>query len=383
MASSDGDSWDWESGEPEEGEYDRDELRVQGGWVPPEQRAWRHPSETGAWARAPRRLPSGRRARWATALVGAGTAAVLVGGGLMLATKSQAPAPSITLGSPPVASTRSVVRLTVERRGIPAYGCGVVVARGGLVATDATLLRGATRIVATTARGRRERARVLALDPTSDVGLVRVAANLPVARFVDWSALQPGSGAVELAVATRSTGGTWSTWQDETIASIGDPVGSGPGSGMVSVVAATPTGTRPDGAVLLERDGAVVGLLDRAGVSAEGRGAVYLPGEFVSDVARELAAHGGQIHHGWLGIEGSDSGGSPRGALVTEVNTGGPSSGHLQPGDVITAIDGRRVRSMADLRSRLYLLAPGASVVLTVRRSGASETVQLVLGASP
>lgn len=307
---------------------------------------------------------------------------MLVAGGLLLATKSQAPAPSRTVSSPPAASTRSVVRLTAKRPGGPAYGCGVVVDRGGLVATNATLLSGATGVVATTANGRRVRAQVLALDPTSDVGLVRVEADLPVARFVDWSEVQPGTGAVELAVATRPTGGTWSTWRDGTIASIGQPVGSGPGSGMVSVVAAVPEGTRPDGAVLMERDGAVVGLLDQTGASAGGHGAVYLPGEFVSEVARELAAHGGQIRHGWLGIEGSDAG-RPRGALVTSVSANGPSSGRLQPGDVIIAIDGRRVRSMADLRSRLYLLAPGTVVALTVRRATTTQVVDLSLAASP
>jgi S1-C subfamily serine protease len=280
-----------------------------------------------------------------------------------------------------MSSTRSVVRFDVSHAGPREYGCGVVVAADGLVATNASLLAGAGRIMATTASGRRIPASVVAVDPTSDVGLVRVGANLPVAHFVDWSDVQPGTGAIELAVATRPSGGSQSMWQDETIASIGEPVGSGPGSGMVSVVASTPNGPNPYGAVLMERDGAVVGLLDRLGVSTGG-GAVFLPGEFVSDVARDLMSHGGQIRHGWLGIEGSDSG-TPDGALITSVTAGGPSTGLLSPGDVITAIDGRRVRSMADLRSRLYLVAPGSVIQLAVRRGGIDQTVGLVLGSTP
>jgi S1-C subfamily serine protease len=303
----------------------------------------------------------------------------------MLANRDRGPelAAPTQLISPPTSSTRSIVRLTVEQRtGASHYGCGVVVA-GELIATNASLLTGATGIVATTSTGRRTIGRVVAVDPTSDVGLIRVGARLPVGRFVDWSDVQPGTGAVELAVATTTGGGGWSSWLSGTIASIGEPVSSGPGSGMVSVVATTPKGTAPDGAVLMERDGAIVGLLDKSGVSPQGGGAVFLPGEFVFEVAHELLSNGGQIAHGWLGIEGSDSASGARGAVVTAVSSGGPSSGHLEVGDLITSIDGHRVRTMADLRSRLYLLSPGTAVTLIVRRDGATRAVAVDLGTSP
>ena len=45
-------------------------------------------------------------------------------------------------------------------------------------------------------------------------------------------------------------------------------------------------------------------------------------------------------------------------------------------------IDGVRVRSMADLRSRLYLLAPGTWVDLRVDRGRTVRTVGLWLGSS-
>ena len=49
---------------------------------------------------------------------------------------------------------------------------------------------------------------------------------------------------------------------------------------------------------------------------------------------------------------------------------------------MIEAIDGVRVRSMADLRSRLYLLAPGTWVDLRVDRARTVRTVGLWLGSS-
>jgi S1-C subfamily serine protease len=394
VASSDGGSFDQGTGEPEEDEGEAlDELTDQalGGWVPPELRAWRHPSETGPRASRPayaapvvRTRGSGRRTAWVTTLVvGAGAAAALVTGGLML-TAQNVPSSPVRSSTPPLAATRSIVRLEVESaNGTNNYGCGVAVAVGGMIATNATLLEGARRVIATTTSGKHEVATVVAIDTRSDVGVVRVHASMPVAHFVDWNDVAPGTGAVVVAVASVSPGSPQPMWWDETINSTSDEVGSGPGSGMVSVVATTPTGVEPQGAVLMEHDGAVVGLLDRFGVPSVGDGAVFLPGDFVEQVARELMADG-KVLHGWLGIDGTNSNpGQPEGALVTAVDPNGASNGHLQTGDVIEAINGRRVRSMADLSSRLYVLAPGSWVRLTVERDNTVDTVGLWLDATP
>jgi S1-C subfamily serine protease len=394
--SSDGGSFDEEAGGPEEGERGQnDELRADEhalkGWIPPEERAWRHPSETGTWTAKPpylagpvlRTSHSGRRATWATALVGAGAAAALVTGGLMLASHTQ-PMPVGTptrVTSPPTAATRSIVRLEVDTASSSSYGCGVVVGPGGMIATNATLLVGSTRIMATTTSGRRERATVVAIDTASDIGIVKIETSLPIARVADWSDLEPGSDAVEMAL---SSGGNTSVWWNETIASTGDPVRSGPGTGMVSVVATAPAGASPNGAVLMEPDGTVVGLLDKSAEPANGSGLVFLPGEFVVQVAQELMADNGHIQHGWLGISGANTKkDEPRGALVTDVDPKGPADDKLRNGDVIEAIDGRGVRTMADLRSRLYLLAPGTRVNLRVERHHTVRVVKLSLSASP
>ena len=398
MTSSDGGSNNQEPGEHEEGEDGpKGELSggnvAPGGWVPPEQRAWRHPSETGSWpsvglpgaAPVVHIRPAGRRTAWATSLVGAGAVAALVTGGLMLATHSR-PGPISTLppfAPPPASAAQSIVRLDVTSATSSTYGCGIVVASDGLIATNATLLTGAQLIVATTASGRRESATIIGVDPTSDVGLLSIGSALPVAHFVDWSEVQPGAGAVMLAVTSVSPGSETATWSNQTIASTGVPVQSGPGAGMASVVAAASTTASPAGAVLMEPDGAVIGILDKSGVASAGGGTVFLPGAFVVQVALEMMSDGGKIQHGWLGINGVDSGRKqPKGALVTAVDQRGASDDRLQRGDVIESIDGWRVRSMADLRSRLYLLAPGAWVNLRVDRGDTVRTVGLALSQS-
>lgn len=399
MAPSDGGSGHRGPDGPEEGnDQPKDELGGDegplGGWVPPEQRTWRHPSEIGLWSTerafdpdgVDQSRPAGRRTAWATSLVGAGALAALVTGGLMLATHSRS-SPITTAGtvvSRPTSATQSIVRLDVASSTSSSYGCGVVVAAGGLIATNATLLVNAQQIVATTSTGRREVATVVAMDPESDVGLVSIGTSLPIARFVDWNRVQPGTGAVELAVSTSTQGIETTVWSNGKIASAGNAVGSGPGTGMVSLVASMPDGVDPAGAVLMEPDGTVLGILDKSGVPSAGNGSVFLPGEFVVQVAHELMDDGGQIRHGWLGIQGANPGPTqPSGALVTAVDKTGSSDDRLHQGDVIEAIDGRRVRSMADLRSRLYLLAPGTWVDLKVDRADTVRTIELQLSSSP
>ena len=202
-----------------------------------------------------------------------------------------------------------------------------------MIATDAGLLAGGGQIMAMTASGRRERATLVAIDLSSNIGLVKVADSLPVARLVDWSEVQPGTEAVEMAVESVNSGEPTSAWWDETIASAGDAVSSGPGAGMASVVATTPQGAEPDGAVLMEHNGAVVGLLDRSGM---------LVSEWAFSVSsRPIRRPGGpgahgerRPHpHGWLGIKGSDArADQPKGALVTPSTPTGPPTPASCPG---------------------------------------------------
>ena len=52
----------------------------------------------------------------------------------------------------------------------------------------------------------------------------------------------------------------------------------------------------------------------------------------------------------------------------------GPSANRLVPGDVIVAVNDLPVRTMAELRARLYVLLPGTSIALSVQgASGATD----------
>ena len=81
-----------------------------------------------------------------------------------------------------------------------------------------------------------------------------------------------------------------------------------------------------------------------------------------------ISAPPGSVSHGWLGVKGATASGSG-GARVAALMTGSPATGLLHPGDVVMAMGSVPIRSMADLRARLYV--HGARVEgRAVRRRG-------------
>jgi PDZ domain-containing protein len=69
------------------------------------------------------------------------------------------------------------------------------------------------------------------------------------------------------------------------------------------------------------------------------------------------------------------------GVLVESVVTGTPSVGKLAPGDVITTVNGRRVRSIHELRAALRPVRPGTDVTLVVRNE--KKLRQVTVGTVP
>ena len=51
-------------------------------------------------------------------------------------------------------------------------------------------------------------------------------------------------------------------------------------------------------------------------------------------------------------------------------------------GQVIVGVNAMPVRTMAELRARLYVLAPGAAVAVSVQQASGTKVVDLTLGGS-
>jgi S1-C subfamily serine protease len=385
-------------GEGGDGGQDEPDSHLRG-WIDPDDRLWRHPSEVAdsGHPRSASPLPRRNHRNAVMVLVGVGAVvAVVAWVVVLLSPASDHPLESTTqdssAGGPlttlagvqnalPVAAAatgHSIVELQATTTHGTVQLVGVAVAEGGLVATTADLLGGVKRIDMVGAGGKLQAASVVATDKTSDVALISVPIDLPVATFADDSGVDTGTPDLALsfvstgghAVALRCTAGA--------VTDVGTAITSGPASTMPSITSSPASPALLAGEPLLDENGAVLGILYEpdAGSSAT----TFLPSDLVVGVADDLRSED-RVVHGWLGVQGTDApdGG---GARVAEVQSGGPASHVLQVGQLIVAVDSIPVRTMAELRARLYVLAPGTPVTLSVQQPGEPKVVDVTLGTS-
>lgn len=367
------------------------------GWIDPDDRLWRHPSEVAMVGDrgADPRLGGIRHPRTMILIGAAATLAAIAWALVLISPASDQPtattasdnAPEIPLTTlavqsqqiPPSAEAagRSVVQLRADTSHGVISLAGVAVAEGGLVATTADGLTGLQSLWMIGTDGRQAKASVVAVDGPSDLALISVPDDLPVAPFADDATVNAGTADMTLSL-TALTDGTMSLRVEAgSISAIGTMIGSGSAKGMPGITSANAsTVSQEAGDPLLNKQGAVIGLLYQAGASP-----TFLPTQLVLGVADDLRS-AGRVSHGWLGVRGSAAAGSG-GAAVDQLMAGSPATGLLQPGDVVVALGGVPIRSMADLRGRLYVMAPHSKIALSVQQGPTTHIVDVTLGASP
>jgi S1-C subfamily serine protease len=414
---------------PDEGGTGQDEPgSPQRGWIDPDDRLWRHPSELsgntgpGGTGRAgpsraggqggsggpdqPVLLNAPPRHPYRSAcmaVVGVAAAAAVVAWiVVLLSPASQRPlrgttADTVAGGSvttlagqqvPDAVETagHSMVQLEVTTATGTVALIGVAVAEGGLVATTADPLRGASHVAMVGPAGKLETASVVATDADSDVALVDVPQDLPVAPFTDVATVAGGAAGYTLSYVPAARNSVALQCTPGSVATVGDAIASGPAEGMPSITtaAAAPT-TATAGALLVTPGGAVAGILydppGTAGAAGGTTGATFLPSPLVVGVADDLRS-GNRVVPGWLGVGGSDAPDNG-GATVETVSAGSPAAGgKLQPGQVVVAVNALPVHTMPELRARIYVLPPGSTITLSVLGGGGTKAVGLTLGQS-
>jgi S1-C subfamily serine protease len=393
---------------PESGSGEPDDAgSPQRGWIDPADRVWRHPSELTPGGASPVVLnaPAHRRYRAAfmaligIAAVGAAVAFVLV----LLSPASDRPqvgsagdtveSASITtvagqanaVPSAADAAGRSMVQLRAATPHGTVTLIGVAVAEGGVVVTTADALGDTQSLDLVGPGGRLEPASVVAIDRQSDVALVNVPEDVPVAPFADDATLAPGSPDLTLDLVPAGDNTLAVHGTPGSVTGVGSAIAGGPAGGMAAITSTPASGATTPGAApvtggepLLNAAGQVVGILYPGATPSSP--VTFLPTQLVVGVADDLRSSD-RVVHGWLGVAGGDMG-NGSGAVVRSVDAGGPAAKVLRVGEVIVAVDAQPVRTMAELRARLYVLAPGTPVAVSVQDGGAVRVVDVTLGGS-
>jgi S1-C subfamily serine protease len=400
---------------------DDDGLR---GWISPDDRLWRHPSEAGGSDRPTAVVvPGSGRPRGAPWIVGgaavcfvlvltAVAATIAVTGGANSAPGS-APvtgslSPTTEAGTaqvPPATTVRtlvadvgpSMVEVTSSGAGGTVSRAGVVVASGGLIVTTAGAVAGARSIEVVEADGVRQKGSVVGVDQRSGLAVVNVADDLPAASFADTDPV-PGDLAMAMSLdRSDSPGGTPGvSVYAGTVLSAGRTVDAdAETAAFASTVVAASLSPRDVGCPLVAADGDVLGMLETVTRTDGSVASVFLPAELVYGVAEQLVTTD-RVEHGSLGVRAVDAdpaavtttSSSTRpaptspvsGAQLVSVVTGGPAAeGGLEPGDVITGLDSAPVHGLAELQTVLYAEPPGATVSITYVRNGSTRQTSAVL----
>ncbi len=268
-----------------------------------------------------------------------------------------------------------------------ASGSGFVVDTDGHIVTNDHVVEGARSVsVRFTEDGDPIAAKVVGVDPSTDIALLDVDASkveggVKPLQLADSKDIVPG----EPAIAIGSPFGLQGTVTSGIVSALGREIQAPNGftiSGIIQTDAAINPGN--SGGPLLDDEGRVIGVNSQIatnGTDANSGVGFAVPIDTVKSVVPQLKADG-KIDRAFLGVSTTDA--APRdGALVREV-TGRPAvSAGFKTGDLITEFDGRKITSASDLGQVVLTGKPGDTVKVVVQRNGDSKTLDVTLGTRP
>lgn len=267
-------------------------------------------------------------------------------------------------------------------------GSGVVIdAIKGLIISNHHVVGRADEITVTLRDGRELKAELLGSDPEADVALLKVpAAGLTAIKMADSDRLEVG----DFVVAIGNPFGLGQTVTSGIVSAVGR---SGLGIEGYEDFIQTDASINPgnSGGALVNLRGELVGM-NTAILAPGGGGNVgigfAIPSNMVRQIVDHLESHG-EVRRGVLGVVTQDLTpdlaeafgiGSRRGAVVARVFADSAASrAGLKAGDVVVEINGRKVRSAADMRNQVGLLNIGDKLNMTVLRDGKQRRMTAVI----
>jgi S1-C subfamily serine protease len=293
---------------------------------------------------------------------------------------------------------RAILRLSLHHpEHVPeGYGSGVVL-DGNLVLTCAHVVRGATKVYVRLSGGRGSYADIHALDPRSDLAVLRLLDPPPGLKPLprgDGGKVRKGQFVVlvshPFAAGFRdgSPSASWGIVSNLRRRSPGDPNEIERNRGplhqygtLIQTDARIEAGS--SGGALVNLNGELIGLATAlAAVSgADAPGGLVIPLDAGMKRILDVLARGEEVEYGFLGVEfRPDPVPGQQGVRVERAATGSPAErAGLTGGDFIVALDGVPVRDYEDLLLQVGLHLAGSSVPVEVMRDAQRRTLTVRL----
>jgi len=262
-------------------------------------------------------------------------------------------------------------------------GAGVVYDTKGDILTDEHVVDNASQVTVTFQDGVKANAKVLGTDPSTDVAVIHVdvpSSELHPIPLADSSAAQVG----DPVVAIGSPFSLPETVTTGIVSQVGRSI-QAPNNYTIPGAIQTDAAINPgnSGGPLLDANGHVLGLNDQIQTNSGSSAGVgfAIPSNLVGRIANEIIA-GQPVKHSYVGVELSPT--STGGAQISSVSSGSPAaSAGIQPGDLVTAINGQAISSTEQFIATVDNYAPGQQITVTVKRGGQTHTIKLTLGTRP
>lgn len=271
-------------------------------------------------------------------------------------------------------------------------GSGVIVSPQGHILTNNHVIEGADDIIITLGSNRREyKAKKIGSDTGTDIAVLKIEAeNLTPVTFADSDKMRAG----DIVIAVGNPFGLTQSVTMGIISSIGRG-----GMGIIDYenFIQTDASINPgnSGGALVDYQGRLIGIntaiFSRTGGN-QGIG-FAVPANLARNVMESILKTG-RVTRGFLGValqtmtdelaQQFNLDPNTSGALVSEVQPGSPSEkAGVKNGDVVTAVNGKKIADGRELQLMIGSLKPGAKVELTLLRDGKEQATTVELGERP
>lgn len=269
-------------------------------------------------------------------------------------------------------------------------GSGVVIdGENGYIVTNNHVIDNAEKIFVTLDNGEKYEAKKIGTDSRSDIAVLQIQVE--------------GLKAINLGNSDDLEVG-------EFVVAIGNPLGFSQSvtTGVISALSRSGLGLGIDGfedfiqtdaainrgnsgGALINWKGELIGINTAiAGTNGGSIGIGFaIPSNMVNNLVEQIIEHG-EIERGLLGIMGGNitqelvealSLETNRGAFITQVvDKSAADKAEIMAGDVITHINGKKIRSFDELRARIGSLRAGSEVDVRLLRDSEEIDVKVVLG---
>jgi serine protease Do len=277
-------------------------------------------------------------------------------------------------------------------------GSGFIIDDKGHVVTNNHVVEGGQKFDVIYADGTKQSADLVGADPTSDLAVVKVSGDVPDSvKLGDSNDLEPGQSVLAMG---SPLGAFTNTVTDGIVSGLGRSLPQqGGGTVYTNLIQHdAPINPGNSGGPLFDLHGDVVGVntiaipMAEQGVPAQGL-FFAIPSNTVKKITHQLIETG-HVVYPFLGVSNpvaidpvvAAQNGLPvdHGVYIADVAPDSPAAqAGLQPGDVVTAIDGEPIDQNHPLEEFLFEHKPGDTVELTVQRGKDELKLKVKLGERP